>query len=172
MLSGETAVGLYPFEAVRMMAKVAVHTEEALDYGKLFDARKNPASNTSITEAIGQATCDIARDLKASAILTATASGRTARVVSRFRPRAPIIAATNDLSAYQRMGLIWGVYPVMVDIASDSDGMMQACLDAAAQTGLVKDADIAVLTGGVPVGRPGSTNFIKIHRIGQPLKPD
>ena len=172
MLSGETAVGLYPFEAVRMMAKVAVHTEAALDYGKMFEARKNPASNTSVTEAIGQATCDIARDLKASVILTATASGRTARVVSRFRPRAPIVAATNDAPAYQRMGLIWGVHPIMVEIAPDSDGMMQACLDAAAQTGLVKDGDIAVLTGGVPVGRPGSTNFIKIHHIGQPIKPE
>lgn len=172
MLSGETAVGLYPFEAVQMMHKVAVHTEAALDYSKLFDARKNPASNTSITDAIGQATCDIARDLNASAILTATASGRTARVVSRFRPRPPIIAATNDAKSYQRMALIWGVHPIMVDIAPDSDSMMQACLDAVAQTTLVNDNDIVVLTGGVPVGRPGSTNFIKIHRIGQPLKPE
>ena len=172
MLSGETAVGAYPFEAVGMMHKVAVHTEAALDYAKLFNDRKSHVPNTSITEAIAQATCDIARDLGATVILTATASGRTARHVSRFRPRAPIVAATADAKAYQRMALIWGVHPVMVDIAPDSDGMMQACLDAADKTGIVHAGDIAVITGGVPVGRPGSTNFIKIHRIGQPLKPE
>ncbi len=172
MLSGETAVGLYPFDTVRMMAKIAAHTEGSLDYGKILDDKMRLDTGQSITGAIGQATCDIARDLDCTAILTASATGRTARVVSRYRPRAPIICATNRQETINRLALIWGVHPVMVEIAADSDSMMQACIDAAAQTGLVKTDDVVVLTGGVPVGRPGSTNFIKIHRIGQPLRPE
>jgi len=171
MLSGETAVGLYPFETVRMMAKIATHTEGSLDYGQILDEKTRLDTGQSITGAVGQATCDIAHDLNCTAILTASATGRTARVVSRHRPRAPIICATNRIETYQRLALVWGVQPVMVEIADDSDSMMQASIDAAGQTGLVKNDDVVVLTGGVPVGRPGSTNFIKIHRIGQPLRP-
>jgi len=172
MLSGETAVGLYPFETVRMMSKIATHTEGSLDYGKILDEKARFDTGQSITGAVGQATCDIAHDLSCTAILTASATGRTARVVSRYRPRAPIICATNRLETYQRLALVWGVQPVLVEIADDSDSMMQASIDAAGQTGLVKNDDVVVLTGGVPVGRPGSTNFIKIHRIGQPLRPE
>ena len=172
MLSGETAVGAYPFETVRMMSKIATHTEGSLDYGKILDEKLRFDTGRSITGAVGQATCDIAHDLNCTAILTASATGRTARVVSRYRPRAPIICATNRQETYQRLALVWGVRPVMVEIADDSDSMMQASIDAAGQTGLVKDDDVVVLTGGVPVGRPGSTNFIKIHRIGQPLRPE
>ncbi len=175
MLSGETAVGAYPYDAVRMMAKVAMHTEAALDYPKIFEERtrrKQAGEALSITKSIGQATCEIAQDLRCAAILTATASGRTARYVSRFRPQAPIVAATSLAETYQRLSLLWGVYPVMVDVAPDSDSMMQACIDAADKTGLVKKDDLVVITGGVPVGRPGSTNFIKIHSIGQPLRPE
>ncbi len=172
MLSGETAMGAYPFEAVRMMAKIAVHTESSMDYGKILDEKMRFDTGKSITGAIGQATCDIAHDLSCAAILTASAAGRTARVVSRYRPRAPIICATNRADTYQRLALVWGVQSVMVDIADDSDSMMQACIDAAGQTGQVQTDDIVVITGGVPVGRPGSTNFIKIHRIGQPLRPE
>ncbi len=172
MLSGETAVGLYPFETVRMMAKIASHTEGSLDFAKILDEKMRVDTGQSITGAIGQATCDIAQDLGCTAILTASATGRTARVVSRYRPRAPIICATNRAETYNRLALVWGVHPVMVEIAGDSDGMMQACIDAAEQTGIVKTDDVVVLTGGVPVGRPGSTNFLKIHRIGQPLRPE
>jgi len=172
MLSGETAVGLYPFETVRMMAKIATHTEASLDYAKILEEKMGLDTGKSITGAIGQATCDIAQDLGCSAILTASASGRTARVVSRYRPKAPIICATDRPETYSRLALIWGVHPIMVKIADDSDSMMQACIDAAEQSGMVKADDIIVLTGGVPVGLPGSTNFIKIHRIGQPLRPE
>ena len=172
MLSGETAMGAYPFEAVRMMAKIATHTESSMDYAKILDEKMRFDTGQSITGAIGQATCDIAHDLNVAAILTASATGRTARVVSRYRPRAPIICATNRAETYQRLALVWGVQPVMVDMADDSDSMMQASIDAAGKTGFVKNDDVVVLTGGVPVGRPGSTNFIKVHRIGQPLRPE
>jgi len=171
MLSGETAVGAYPFDAVAMMAKIATHTESSLDYGKILDEKMRFDTGHSITGAIGQATCDIAHDLDVRAILTASATGGTARVVSRYRPRAPIICATNRQETYNRLALVWGVHPIVVEIVGDSDSLMQATLDAAEKTGLVKENDVVVLTGGVPVGRPGSTNFIKVHRIGQPLRP-
>ena len=102
-----------------------------MDYGKILDDKMRFDTGQSITGAIGQATCDIAHDLNCTAILTASATGRTARVVSRYRPRAPIICATNRAETYQRLALVWGVQPVMVDIADDSDSMMQACIDAA-----------------------------------------
>ena len=172
MLSGETAVGLYPYDAVRMMAKIATHTESSLDFAKILDEKMRFDTGQSITGAIGQATCDVAHDLNCAAILTASATGRTARVVSRYRPRAPIICATNRQETYNRLALVWGVHSMLVEIAEDSDSMMQASLDAAEQSGLVKDDDVVVITGGVPVGLPGSTNFIKVHRIGQPLKPE
>ena len=143
-----------------------------MDYGRILDEKMRFETGQSITGAIGQATCDIAHDLNCAAILTASATGRTARVVSRYRPRALIICATNRAETYQRLALVWGVQSVMVDMADDSDSMMQASIDAAGKTGMVRNDDIVVLTGGVPVGRPGSTNFIKIHRIGQPLRPE
>jgi pyruvate kinase len=176
MLSGETAVGAHPFESIRMMAKIAEHTEGSLDYAKILDERTHltntSSSRLSITDAIGEATCDIAQDLRAAAILAATATGRTPLVISRYRPRAPIVAATNSYATYNKLALVWGIKPVMVEISDSADGMMQACIDAADKSGLVKDDDIVAITGGVPVGRPGSTNFIKIHRIGQPLLPE
>lgn len=178
MLSGETAMGEYPTEAVAMMDKIATHTETASDYRKLQDNKfrddigrpKAPFGKNSVTTvAIGEATCEVARDLEASAIITATSTGRTAQVVARYRPVTPIIAATNLVESYRRLALVWGVCPVLVDIVDDADGMMQVCIDAAENTGLVKKDDRVVLTGGVPVGLAGSTNFIKVHRIGQPL---
>lgn len=173
MLSGETAVGAYPFDSVRMMAKVAEHTESSLDYAKILDDKHHSeVSVMSITGAIGQAACDIAQDLNCAAILTATYSGRTAQVVSRYRPRAQILAATDRMETFQRLALLWGVRPFVIAKAEDADGLMQVCVEAAEKAGLVRKDDVVVLTGGVPVYRAGSTNFIKIHRIGQPLRPD
>lgn len=181
MLSGETAVGAYPCDAVRMMDSIARRTEDSPDFAQLLEQKagnetrrviSNASGGLSVTLAIGEAVCEIANDLDSAAIITATSTGRTARVVSRHRPKAPIIAPTNLVDSYQQLALVWGVFPVLVDMVLDADGMMQACIDAADRTGLVKDKDLVVITGGVPVGRPGSTNFIKIHRIGQPLRPD
>jgi len=173
MLSGETAVGAYPYDAVKMMAKVATHTESSLDYAKILDEKTHETNKgASITGAIGEATCSLAHDLQCAAILTATYSGKTAQVVSKYRPRAIIVAATDKYETYQRLGLVWGVHPVLVGKAEDADGVMQVCIDAADKSNLVKTDDLVVITGGVPVGRTGSTNFIKIHRIGQPLRPE
>lgn len=174
MLSGETAVGAYPNDAVGLMHKIAVHTEASPEFAKILDDKtRTPAPRAgSVTDAIGEATCDIAQDLGCAAILTATTTGRTARVVSRYRPRTPIMAATDLPDTYQRLALIWGVYPVMVGMVADSDTMIQVCIDAATGCDMVRTDDTVVVTGGVPVGRPGSTNFIKVHRIGQPLRPE
>jgi pyruvate kinase len=174
MLSGETAVGAYPFDAVRMMAKVAERAESSLVYAKILDDDNHAeiADRVSITSAIGEATCDIAHDLQCAAILTATSSGRTAQVISRYRPRALIVAATDRWETYQRLALIWGVHPVVVGTSKDADDLMQVCVDGANKSGLVHDDDIVVITGGVPVGRSGNTNFIKIHQIGRPLRPE
>ncbi len=173
MLSGETAVGLYPYDAVRMMARIAAHTEGSLDYAKILDEKTRLTSkgSLSVTGAIGEATCDIAQDLQCSAILAATATGKTALIVSKYRPRAAIIAPTHMKQTYFRLGLVWGVVPTLVEVAGDADNMMEVCIDAATRTGLVTHDDLVVITGGVPVGKSGSTNFIKVHRIGQPLRP-
>ena len=112
MLSGETAVGAYPNDAVGMMHRIAIHTEASPEFAKTLDERtRTPARRAgSVTDAIGQATCDVAKELGCAAILTATTSGRTARVVSRYRPRTPIMAATDLPETYQRLALVWGVY--------------------------------------------------------------
>jgi pyruvate kinase len=170
MLSGETAVGLYPLPSVHMMDEIARYTEPFIDYKQTFGEHITLRDDAdSITQAIALATCDVARDLKASAIITATTSGRTALAVSRFRPKMPIIAATDRAETYQRLAMVWGAYPVQVNMMDNSDHMMEACIEAAKSCQAVKEGDVVVLTGGVPVGRPGSTNFIKVHRIGQPL---
>jgi pyruvate kinase len=173
MLSGETAVGLYPYDAVRMMARIAAHTEGSLDYAKILDEKTRTTSkgSLSVTGAIGEATCDIAQDLQCSAILAATATGKTALIVSKYRPRAAIIAPTHMKQTYYRLGLVWGVVPTLVEVAGDADSMLDVCIEAATRTGLVAHDDLVVITGGVPVGKSGSTNFIKVHRIGQPLRP-
>jgi pyruvate kinase len=174
MLSGETAIGAYPFDAVRMMAKVAERAEGSLDDTKIQSDNDHAGgcSGVSITAAVGEATCEIASRLQCAAILTATNSGRTAQVISRYRPRALIVAATDRYETYQRLAVVWGVHPIMVGASEDADDLMQVCIDAANKSGLVRDNDFVVITGGVPVGRSGSTNFIKIHQIGRPLRPE
>ncbi len=170
MLSGETAVGAYPFLAVKMMDHVARFTEASLSYRHVIV--EDLSDSHTITRAIGQATCDIASDLNASAIITATSSGSTAIAVSRYRPHAPIIAAAHRPEILRRLALIWGVTPVLVSDVKDSDEMMVECLKAAAATDFIKDGDVVVLTGGVPVGIPGNTNFIKVHTMGQPYSTE
>jgi pyruvate kinase len=153
-----------------MMDRVARYTEASEAYAMLHP-QDLPGSRAqeSITAAIGEATYEVAKQLGASAIVTATSTGHTAITVSRFRPQCPIIAATCKEEIYQRLALVWGVYPVRVPDVDNSDGMMQECINAVQTAGIAKDGDIVVLTGGVPVNRPGSTNFLKVHRIGQSL---
>lgn len=165
MLSGETAAGKYPVESVRTMAQIAERTETALPYRDLFH-KYSLAQEVSVTEAISQAVAKSALDLHANAIITATESGYTARMVAKYRPQAPIIAVTPNEDVMRKMSLSWGVLPVLGVHAPSTDIMFEMAVDSALKTKLVQPGDMVVITAGVPVGRSGTTNLIKIHHIG------
>jgi len=166
MLSGETAAGKYPVESVRTMARIAERTEAALNYREIFHRLSN-AQEISVTEAISQAVAKSALDLNANAIITATESGYTARMVSKYRPKAPIIAVTPNEDVMRRMALNWGVLPVKGEHVPSTDIMFEMAVDSALKTKVVQPGDLVVITAGVPVGRSGTTNLIKIHHIGE-----
>lgn len=166
MLSGETAIGAFPIETVTMMSKIAVAAESSLDYDKLLQERSATATKT-VTEAIAMASVDIAQDLGAAAIVTPTSSGATARAVSKFRPAAPIVAASMFPNTYRQLAISWGVYPVLVVPSRNTDDMIYEAVEGATSVGIVKEGDTVVLTAGIPAGIPGRTNLIKVHTIGQ-----
>src|SRR5690606_31485661 len=119
--------------------------------------------------AISHATCVIAYDLGAKAILTATKTGYTARMVSKYRPASTIIATTTSERTYRELALVWGVWPYMSPHTDNTDEMLQKSVDIATETGIVKNGDVVVITGGVPVGMSGTTNLIKVHIVGDIL---
>ncbi len=164
MLSGETAVGRYPVEAVEMMGKIARATEAHFPYGahlrEAADARA-----VTITDAISQATCEIAQELGATAILASTRSGHTARMVSKYRPATPILAPTPDPKVAARLALVWGVEPLLVPQFDTTDEMIAQAVGAAKQRGMVRTGDVVVITAGVPIGGAGRTNMLKVHVV-------
>jgi len=168
MLSGETAAGKYPVESVQTMSRIAERAENALEYREIFTKQAN-AQQTSVTEAISQAVANSALDLNAKAIITSTQSGFTARMVSKYRPKAPIVAVTTDAKVMKRLALGWGVIPVKGDDAVTTDEMFENAVKGAMGTGLLALGDTVVITAGVPVGLAGTTNLMKIHHIGELL---
>lgn len=167
MLSGETAAGKYPIEAVQTMSSIAVRTESELDYDKSlhnFSGRK-----ITIATAISHSTCTTAFELQAAAIITPTQSGSTARMVSRFRPKAPIIAATSERDVIRKLCLSFGVYPVYVPQAEITDEIIEHAINAAVSAQYVKSGDLVILTAGIPSGVAGTTNLIKVHIVGEIL---
>jgi pyruvate kinase len=166
MLSGETAAGKYPLESVQTMARIAEKTESALRYREIFE-KQSRAQQTTVTEAISQAVANSALDLNAKAIITATESGYTARMVSKYRPKVPIVACTPNENVMRCLTLIWGVTPVKVETATNTDEMFQIAVDSAVESGKVQLGDLVVITAGVPVGRSGTTNLIKVHHVGE-----
>jgi len=168
MLSGETASGRYPLESIEMMAKIAEKAESAVNYWKRFNSQQSEIS-TSVTNAISHATCTTALDLKASAIITVTQSGHTARMISRFRPACPIIATTVNPKVQRQLNLSWGVLPYLVGAANTTDEMFDMGIEKALESGLVKNGDLAVITAGVPAGISGTTNTLKVHIVGKVL---
>lgn len=168
MLSGETAAGKYPVESVKTMYNIAKSTEDSLDYGEILNS-KVAISEISTTNAIGKATCTTAMDLGASAIITATSSGYTSKAISKFRPKAPIIAATTTESVMRRLSLVWGVYPVLSPYSNSTDDVIELSIQSTVDEGYVKEGDLIVVTAGIPVGTAGSTNLIKVHTIGKVL---
>jgi pyruvate kinase len=168
MLSGETAAGKYPVESVETMSQIARKTEEAMDYSKLLMDRHQEREAT-VTDAISHATCNIAMSLDASAILTATSTGYTARMVSKFRPKQAIIATTTDERVQRRLCLSWGVYTILLRSVESTDDLINKSVSMALERGNVKEGDLVVITAGIPVGVGGTTNLIKAHIAGQPL---
>ncbi|MDO5547398.1 MAG: pyruvate kinase [Eubacteriales bacterium] len=165
MLSGETAAGMYPVEAVSMMARIAARTEKDIDYRKRFLARERKAT-PDITDAICHATCMSAHDLNASAVVTVTKSGRSARMISRYRPACPIIGCTPSETAFRQLNLAWGVAPVLVEEKDRVFDLFDYALEKSKEKNLLKDGDIAVITSGVPLGVSGTTNMIKVQVVG------
>lgn len=167
MLSGETAAGKYPVEAVKTMAEIARRAEQSIAHEDILS--RTAIKELNITNAISHATCTTANDLKASAILTATASGHTARMVSRFRPKSPIIAASNSMRTVRQMALVWGVYPVFSVSADSTDAVIDEAINSAMEEGYINSGELIVITAGVPVGVAGSTNLLKVHIVGEIL---
>ncbi|MFD0673438.1 pyruvate kinase [Cohnella sp. GCM10027633] len=166
MLSGETAAGKYPMESVLTMSRIAERAESALHYREIFTKQAN-AQQKSVTEAISQAVANSALDLEAKAIVTSTESGYTARMVSKYRPKSPIVAVTPNEQVMRRLQLVWGVVPVKGVNAETTDEMFDIAVKGAIDSGLVRLGDTIVITAGVPVGRSGTTNLIKIHNVGE-----
>jgi len=168
MLSGETAAGKYPLESVRTMYNIAINTENSLDYKEMLKVRSIDDDITT-TNAISKATVNTASDLGANAIITATSSGYTSKAISKFRPRAPIIAATTKKSVVRKMALEWGVYPVLAPESKSTDEVIELSIKSSLDAGYVDEGDLVVITAGIPVGLAGTTNMIKVHTIGKVL---
>ena len=166
MLSGETAAGDYPVESVQTMHTIAQRTEEALNYKEMLSKRIKD-TRVTITSAISQSVSHTAYNLNASAILTATESGYTAKVTAKYRPKAPVIAVTSSEKVLRRLALVWGVVPQLGREASTTDEMLDITVQAAMGSGYVKHGDLVVITAGVPVGETGTTNLLKVHVIGE-----
>ena len=163
MLSGETAAGKYPVEAVKTMATIAKRTEETLKYNELLKKRK--IEDVTVTNAISYATCTTSADLNAKAIISFTTSGHTARMVSKFRPQCPIIATTEDEGVMRRLALVWGVYPVKTSHVGNTDDLFTTSIASAKEKKYLENGDLVVITAGVPSGISGTTNLIKVHTI-------
>ena len=165
MLSGETASGKYPLEALSVMASIVTEAEGSIDYWKRFLERNLSASN--INDAITHAACLSAKDLNAKAIVTATASGHTARMICRFRPACPVAALTMRENVRRQLALCWGIVPYLTGEVTSTDRIFSLSAETALKEGLVQDGDTIVITAGVPLGRTVSTNLIKAHIIGK-----
>lgn len=168
MLSGETAAGAFPVEAVKTMALIAENTENNIDYkGRFAVRRSNPEG--SIAEAIAHATVTTAHDLDASAIITVSLGGQTARLISKYRPCCPIISCTMSEMVCRQMNMSWGVIPYIIDEKNSTDELFAAAVEAAEEHRLVEDGDLVAITAGVPLGVSGTTNLMKVERIGNQL---
>ncbi|KML45402.1 MULTISPECIES: pyruvate kinase [Bacillaceae] len=168
MLSGETAAGSYPVEAVQTMHNIASRAESALDHKEILSNRSKDNEH-NITDAIGESVAHTALNLDVNAIITPTESGHTARMISKYRPKAPIVAVTSNDHVSRRLSLTWGVYPQIGQKASTTDDMLDIAVEESLNSGIVASGDLVVITAGVPVGEAGTTNLMKIHVVGDIL---
>ncbi len=165
MLSGETAVGRYPVEATKTMASICANAEAHLPCGRLLHGESDASSQGTITEAISRAAVEIAGEVDARVIVTASMSGMTARMVARHRPYIPVVAVTPNHATLFRLALVWGVVPVQVAEFETTDDMVDMMVRAAQSQGLITLNDSIVLTAGVPFGRGGDTNMLQVHIV-------
>ncbi len=168
MLSGETAAGSYPVEAVQTMHSIASRAEQALNYSEILQQRSKQVG-PSITDAIGQSVVHTALNLNASAIVAPTESGYTAKIVSKYRPQSPIVAVAANDSVARRLSLVWGVTPVVGERVNTIDDMLDHAVNDAVKTGVVAHGDLVVITAGVPIGESGATNLMKVQVVGDVL---
>ena len=166
MLSGETAAGLYPVESLKTMVRIAVRTEADIDYKKRFFSLSRKA-NPDITDAISHATCTTAHDLNARAIITVSKSGRTARMVSKYRPACDIFGCTTQENIRRQLNLSWGITPILIQEEQDTFDLFENAIQVIQDIGLLKQDDLTVITAGVPLGISGTTNMIKVHTVGR-----
>lgn len=164
MLSGETAAGKFPVEALQTMVRIVERTEADVDYVKQFYTRER-RSNPDVTDAIGHATCTTAYDLNAEAIVAVTKSGRSARMISRYRPYCKIIAGSTSEQVCRQLNLSWGVQPIYIEEKEEIFELFDYAIDQAKCSGLLKSGDIAVINAGVPLGISGNTNMIKVVTV-------
>ena len=168
MLSGETAAGAYPVEAVKTMARIAERTEKDIDYTTEFKPRRL-SKKPDVTNAISHATCTTAMDLKAAAIVAVSKSGKTVGSISKYRPSVPIIGCSTEERVCRQLNLCWGVVPILMEEEDTADELFDHAVEKAEQKGLIRRGELAVITAGVPLGMSGTTNMIKVHVAGNTL---
>ncbi|MGQ3686288.1 MAG: pyruvate kinase [Candidatus Loosdrechtia sp.] len=162
MLSEETAKGRYPIASVSMLSKVAREIEPGLVRKKHFEELQIPDIPITVPDAISIATCQISNNLNTKVILTTTQSGSTARFISKYRPKQLILAVTPSSITYRRLALVWGVVPIVTEPIQNTDDMMRSSINAAKNAGYIKEGEMVVFTGGVPIWKPGSTNLLRV----------
>ena len=163
MLSEETAKGRYPVESVRMLSKIAREAEPGFVRKDSFETLHGSDGAVTIPDAISMATCRVAHDLNTKAIITCTQTGSTARFISKYRPKQCILAVTTSFNTYRRLALVWGVTPMLSEPIQDTDDMMKKSIESAKQAGYITEVERIVITGGVPVWQPGSTNLLRVY---------
>ncbi|MCI2049008.1 MAG: pyruvate kinase [Lachnospiraceae bacterium] len=165
MLSGETAAGRYPLEAVKTMARIAERTEEDIDYKRRMTRRTVDDVIKDITSAISHSACTIAEDIGAAAVITVTISGFTARRLARYKPTCPIIACTTRSRAACQMNLLFDVYPILIQEEDNTEQLFDAAVERAQLAGYIRPGDKVVLTAGVPLGQSGNTNMVRVIEV-------
>ena len=164
MLSGETAAGAYPVEALKTMVKIAERTEKDINYRRRFFENDRKA-NPDVTDAICHATCTTALDLKAKAIISVTKSGRSAKMVSRYKPDCDIVACAMDEKVCRQLNLAWGVTPLLLDEQKEVFDLFDEAVAVAAKEKGLQKGDTVVITSGVPIGMSGTTNMLKVQNV-------
>ena len=169
MLSGETASGKYPLEALSAMRRIADYVEERFSFKRMAELHDVSETGRSLTNAVSYACFTMAMDLNAAAIITPTRGGFTARMVAKYRPSCHLVATTDSERTYHQLAAVWGVHPLNMPSASNTDDMIQSSVDAVRDAGFLSDGDIAIISAGVPTGMSGTTNLIKVHVVGDVL---